>query len=180
MAQHAQPFANSSAAAAVYLALCLLHAGVLHVVSLHGYDIVHCTHAACCRYSAPYGQAHRMCPDDAIAKHTAGCHMSCTAARSGVVGTKFMGGWGAEYDNDVLVFDTHELKWGRAKGVSTKDPELLPEGCGDFPMNDNLPQVNVRNGKLFAVGGECDDRKIGSELYTHYPQFAVLGEITVL
>ena len=82
-----------------------------------------------------------MCLDPAIAKHTPGCHASCTAATSGVIGAKFMGGWNAEYDNDVLVFDTLDLKWGRARGVSSSDPTLLPPGCGDFPMNDNLPQV---------------------------------------
>ena len=41
-------------------------------------------------------------------------------------------------------------------------------------------QVNVRKNKIFAIGGECDERKIRGELYTHYPRFAVVGEITVL
>ena len=45
---------------------------------------------------------------------------------------------------------------------------------------DNLPQTNVRINKIFAIGGECDERKIGSEVYTHYPRLAVVGEITVL
>lgn len=76
-----------------------------------------------------------------------------------------MGKWAAEYDNDVLVFDTLEQKWGRARGVSTHDPTLMPTGCGDFPMNDNLPQVNVRKNKIFAIGGECDNRKIAGEVY---------------
>jgi len=38
----------------------------------------------------------------------------------------------------------------------------------------------VRKNKIFAIGGECDERKIRGELYTHYPRFAAVGEITVL
>lgn len=60
--------------------------------------------------------------------------MNCSASRSGVIGTKSMKAWDAEYDNDVLVFDTLELKWGRARRASSSNPKLLPEGCGDFPM----------------------------------------------
>ena len=47
-------------------------------------------------------------------------------------------------------------------------------------MNDNVPQVNVRKNKLFSIGGECDERTIDGRTYTHYPQFAVVGEITVV
>jgi hypothetical protein len=54
----------------------------------------------------------------------------------------------------------------------------MPEGCGGYPLNANLPQVNVRGRRIFAVGGECDDRVVGSDYYGHYPQLAVVGEIT--
>ena len=45
-------------------------------------------------------------------------------------------------------------------------------------MNDNLPQVNVNGDRIFAVGGECDDRVIDADRYTHYPRFAVVGDIS--
>jgi hypothetical protein len=50
-------------------------------------------------------------------------------------------GWDHEYNNDVFVFDTKYNIFGVAAGTSKLDPSLLPEGCGAFPFNDNLPQV---------------------------------------
>jgi hypothetical protein len=53
-------------------------------------------------------------------------------------------------------------------------------------MNDNLPQTNVitddpvgGKGRILTIGGECDTRRIGAELYQHYPTLALLGDITV-
>ena len=56
----------------------------------------------------------------------------------------------------------------------------MPAGCGGYPMNDNLPQVNVRGSRIFAVGGECDDRVVKGDHYRHYPQLAVVGEISAV
>jgi hypothetical protein len=52
-------------------------------------------------------------------------------------------GWDHEYNNDVFVFDTKDNIFGVAAGTSKLDPSLLPEGCGAFPFNDNLPQVTI-------------------------------------
>jgi len=131
-------------------------------------------------YGLPYGQSQRMCPDVAIAANTTGCRASCPEKLSGIVNKQYMGNWADEYNNDVFVFDTVASRFGRVRGVSTHDPELMPPQCGDFPINDNLPPVNIRGNRIFAVGGEADDRMIGKERYTHYPQFAVVGEITVV
>ena len=47
-------------------------------------------------------------------------------------------------------------------------------------MNDNLPQTNLRGDQIFAIGGECNDRVLGGDHYTHYPQFAAVGKIEEL
>ena len=70
-------------------------------------------------------------------------------------------------ENDVFVFDTKLNKFGRATASSTSEPCLLPAGCGPFPLNANLPQVNLRGDKVFVVGGEVDERTICGELYQH-------------
>ena len=53
-----------------------------------------------------------------------------------------------------FVYDTHRDVFGRAEGTSKLDPGLLPsEGaCGAFPIDNNLPQVNVRGDQIFAIG----------------------------
>jgi hypothetical protein len=43
----------------------------------------------------------------------------------------------------------------------------------------NLPQVNVNGDRIFAVGGENNDRVIGGDHYAHYPQMALFGKVTV-
>jgi hypothetical protein len=148
-----------------------------YIILVGGYQYGH-VYLANGTYGNPYGQAQRMCPDKAIAANTSGCHSTCSSATSGIVDKGYMGNWASEYDNDVFVFDTVALKFGRVSATSTQEPELMPAGCGGFPMNDNLPQINVRGARIFAVGGECDDRAVKGDYYGHYPRLAVVGEIT--
>ena len=49
-----------------------------------------------------------------------------------------------EYFNGVFVYDTQSDEFGIATASSSKEPCLLPPGCGPFPINDNLPQVRTR------------------------------------
>ena len=91
------------------------------------------------------------------------------------------GVWDKEYNNDVFVFDVKKNLFGTAAGTSVHDPLLMPLGCGAFPFNDNLPQVNVLGDQLFAIGGENNDRVINGDRYAHYPRAALVGTIkTVL
>ena len=53
--------------------------------------------------------------------------------------------WSHEYSSDVFVYDTQKGIFGRALGTSSHDPGLIPEGCGAFPINNNLPQVSLLN-----------------------------------
>jgi hypothetical protein len=87
------------------------------------------------------------------------------------------GKWSEEYNNDVFVFDVQENLFGTAAGTSVHDPSLMPSGCGAFPFNDNLPQVNVLGDRLFAIGGENNDRIIDGDRYAHYPRAALIGTI---
>ena len=84
------------------------------------------------------------------------------------------------YNNDVLVYDAQEKIFGTARATSSAEPDLLPPGCGGLPINDNLPQTNVHGDQVFVIGGECNDRIIGGEHYTHYPNLALVGDISVL
>ena len=121
------------------------------------------------------GTAHQLCPEGS--KSQPNC-WPCAAA----VG-------GDEYYNDVLVYDVVGAAWGVVNSTSHSDPELIPAGCQGkslYPMNDNLPQVNVitddakaGKGRVFTAGGECDTRTIGAEVYQHYPALALLGDITI-
>ena len=44
---------------------------------------------------------------------------------------------------------------------------------------DGLAAVML-DSQIFAIGGECNDRVLGGDHYTHYPQFAVVGKIEEL
>lgn len=97
------------------------------------------------------------------------CHKSCAASQEQQ---------GSEYYNDVFVFDTVKDEFGVATASSSTEPCLMPKGCGGYPMNDNLPQTNLRGDKLFTIGGECDGRNVcGEEIYTHYPRLALVGTL---
>eukprot|EP01047_Picozoa_sp_COSAG01_P061683 COSAG01_NODE_7739_length_3077_cov_31.188046_3_plen_157_part_00 len=85
-----------------------------------------------------------------------------------------------EYFNGVFVYDTKTDRFGIASASSSAEPCLLPQGCGPFPMNDNLPQTNVRGNKIFTIGGECDERRICGELYQHYPTLALIGTMSAV
>ena len=88
--------------------------------------------------------------------------------------------WSHEYENDIFVYDTQKNRFGRAKATSTNDSGLILPNCGAFPINNNLPQVNVLGEKIFAVGGECNDRVIDGTTYGHYPPLALVGKIRSL
>jgi len=90
------------------------------------------------------------------------------------------GGWAGQYDNDVFVYDTAKALFGTIRSISTSDPTLMPAGCGGYPIDANVPQVNVRGDRIFGIGGECNDRVIGGERYTHYPALAVVGRISAV
>ena len=85
-----------------------------------------------------------------------------------------------EYFNGVFVYDTKTDRFGIASGSSSKEPCLVPHGCGPFPMNDNLPQTNVRGDQVFMIGGEANDREFAGRNYTHYPRLAVVGKLSVV
>ena len=138
--------------------------GDRYIVLVGGYQYQHVYHPSNGSYGAPYGQARRMCPDVAVAANASGCRAGCAEARSGIVNKPYMGEWSDEYNNDVLVFDTATSTFGRARGVSTGDPTLMPEGCGDFPMNDNLPQV------LCHPGGRGPKTTTKQHTHTHTPR----------
>lgn len=89
-------------------------------------------------------------------------------------------GWASEYVNDVYVYDTVTSEFGMARGTSLHEPGLLPTGCGGFPMDVTLPQVNLRGAKIFTIGGECNGRTIEGESYAHYPRLALVGEIKIV
>lgn len=114
-----------------------------------------------------YGQAQQFCP--AGKQSPVQCRKGCDAKTTG-----------NEYYNDIWVFDTETRQYGAVVSTSNADPDLIPENCGGFPMNDNLPQTNMAGDKVFVAGGECDPRKIGSEIYTHYPQLVLEGTIRLL
>ena len=118
-----------------------------------------------------YGQAKQLCPagEQSPAQCRKGCNTK-TAAKPG----------GSEYYNDIWAFDTEKRLFGTVISTSKQDPYLLPQGCSGFPMNDNLPQTHMGGDKVFVAGGECDPRSIGSELYTHYPQLALEGTISLI
>ena len=59
--------------------------------------------------------------------------------------------WSFEYNSDVFVYDTQQGVFGRALGTSTHDLGLIPDGCGAFPINNNLPQVGARASPLIAI-----------------------------
>jgi hypothetical protein len=56
----------------------------------------------------------------------------------------------------------------------------MPAGCGSLPINNNLPQTNVRGDQIFLLGGECNDRVVKGEHYTHYPTLALVGKLRVI
>ena len=62
------------------------------------------------------------------------------------------GSWTGEYNNDVWVYDTQRAVFGTVEATSKSDAQLLPPHCGGFPLNDNLPQVNVRGEKVIRRG----------------------------
>ena len=126
------------------------------------------------------GVGHRMCPvGTPRGTNSVGCLPGCKAEMPNVTYMGRPGDWSVEYNNDVFVFDTYEGRFGIATGTSLNDPGLILQGCGAFPINTNLPQVNVRGDVLFAVGGECDAVVVDGETYGHYPPLALSGKITL-
>ena len=121
--------------------------------------------------TAGYKSAMQMCDPSKPPplKDQSRCHESCAASKEQQ---------GSEYYNDVFVYDTQKDEFGVAAASSSEEPCLMPKGCGGYPMNDNLPQTNLRGDKLFTIGGECDGRKVcGLETYTHYPRLALVGTL---
>ena len=100
------------------------------------------------------------------------CLQNCPASKSGIHSD--------EYFNGVFVYDVEKNEFGVATASASAEPCLLPPGCGPFPVNDNLPQTNVRGNKIFTIGGECDERTICGKLYQHYPTLALVGTMTAL
>jgi hypothetical protein len=85
----------------------------------------------------------------------------------------------SDYYNDVFVYDFETDSFGRATASSSKEPCLLPPGCGPYPLNNNVPQADVRGDQLFTLGGEADAQTVCGEAYQHYPRLALRGTITV-
>ena len=121
--------------------------------------------------SPPFGTPTKMCAEPTKSPPDS-CLPDCPASKSGTKSDA--------YFNGVFVYDTQTDEFGIASASSTREPCLLPPGCGSFPVNDNLPQTNVRGDKIFTIGGECDVRVICGEQYQHYPNLALMGTITQL
>ena len=126
------------------------------------------------------GLAQRMCPRGVPPAAGVGCLRGCRVDMPNRTYMGHAGTWSHEYNNDVFVYDTLTNQFGRAGATSANDPGLMPPGCGAFPINDNLPQVNVLGEKIFAVGGECNDRVVDGATYGHYPPLALFGKIESL
>jgi hypothetical protein len=127
-----------------------------------------------------FGLAQRLCPAHTPAgPKSVGCLPHCPVQMPNVT---YMGRgtWSHEYNNDVFVYDTVDDVFGRALGTSGNDPGLILPNCGAFPINDNLPQVNVLGDRIFALGGECNDIVIDGAAYGHYPPLALSGKIKSL
>ena len=125
----------------------------------------------------PFGQARRMCPTGVAA---AGCRSGCAASAT-IVDKHYMGStWATEYENDIFVYDTERDVFGTVRAVSSAEPGLMPPRCGGLPINDNLPQTNVRGDQVFVIGGEANDRQFAGRNYTHYPRLAVVGKLSVV
>ena len=80
----------------------------------------------------------------------------------------------------MFVYDTKLDRFGSVTASSTTEKCLLHPKCGPFPLNNNVPQTNLRGDNLFVVGGEADVRTICGEVYQHYPRLALLGKVTTI
>ena len=170
-----------------------------YIVLIGGYQYEE-TYYLNATHGPSYGLPTRMCPQHTAAAQGLGCLPHCAAD---MPNTTYMDGpvkganWSREYNNDgkcsrslcvffdslgcaVFVYDTQMDKFGRAVATSQHDPGLILPGCGAFPINDNLPQVNVLNDTIFAVGGECNDIVIDGQSYGHYPPLALVGKVVSL
>jgi len=116
------------------------------------------------------GNPQRMC--NRAKKGATHCRPGCPALESKVESN--------EYFNDIWVYDVKMDRFGSVTASSTTERCLLPPRCGPYPLNNNVPQTNLRGDKLFTVGGEADVRTICGESYQHYPRLALLGTVTTV